>query len=564
MYRTVPITIGACSSCASVTLTAQAVGSVRLTFTEAGGLTRLIWVHVNTSNTLPHFGTDGSLLSLYNSAKSFFMTSVFSSDQAFTDFFYPSPFNYGQDSSTSGLNAAETGCQTGAFGNSTTQNQFQTAQTSFVSTFVAFLKPYGMYWNCTGDNMMRGNPNVYFTTQGPGASWTPSATQYTFNSLINQRLISVDMVDEVNAIWGDRPIQAFTWGSGLSGFTCVSGGNCTVTCSSSAQSGLPLSSGCQIQGGSSGFIVTGSGDSNLDYNTSGNAAPYVLNGHTIAGTNGGYSQFTFPTPAGVGNATYTSGSNPGLIVNWAVASTFDASGNQCPPLGVSAGPCAHWIANNAFTQFMSQANAATGRPPITWDVQGGYDYASVQNWMGDPLLADFAMQYFPNTITFDYAAGSLPVSDLEADPGFNYRNRYAALPPAARLKPILSLGQGSPVNYGLQGYPVTITSISGNLVTFAAPHGITTISTWDTRLWITGNSSGTYNANFYVTDCPDSTHCHIAFAAPTFSATATGSFTGTLDNATTFAVSSMTAVSGKHFREYSERAGESMRHPHLR
>ncbi len=553
-YPTVPVTLSACSSCSSETVTAQAVGTVQLLFTESGGKTRRVWVHVNTSNVLPHFGTDGSILTAYNPAKSIFTTSVFeSAGSPFGDPFYPAAFNYSVDMANSGINTAEFGCTFAEPTYSgTSQSSWTTSQSNYVTSLVSnYLSSYGLYWNCTGDNLMRGTPEVFKTTQGQGAtSYSPALVTSVMESLESSRLISVHMIDEANSIWGDKPLQtSFTWGAPIGSFSCVSGGNCTMTCASSAQSGLALSSGCAIQSGSNKFIVTGTGDSNMDYNTtSGNPPAYVVNGGTTA-SNGGSATFTFATPSGVGTKSYTSSANPGLTVQWAVDSAFDASGNECPSGGSSPGPCVNWVHNNAFQQFMTWANAATGtRPKITWDVQGGYDPASIQNWMGDPNIADFSQTYYlGNAGTYTAGAGSL-MSTIKLDDAYNYRNRYAALGSAGRLTPVLTEGKGTPIDYGFQGYPVAITSISGNLITFAAPHGITNILPWDTRLWISGNSSSTYNTNFYLIDCPSPTTCHVAFSAPKFTASFSGSVvTATAQNGSTFLVNNISAQSGSVF-----------------
>jgi hypothetical protein len=547
-----PVTVSSCSSCTSVTITASFVGSAQVTFTESGGKTRTIWVHVNSSNILPHFGTDGSILTAYNPAKSFTPVSVFQSSNAFPQTatngggdggFYPAAYNYGQDSVNSGVNTAEFGCQTN-LSYTSVQSTFQAAQTNYVAGVTSLIPPV-RYWNCAGDSMMRGTGQAFVTTRSPSASWSPPATQYTFQSLTGVGMIAVEMVDEVNSSWNVKPLQSgFTWGNPISTFSCVSGGNCTIACTPNAQDSLPLASGCTIAAGR--FIVTGSGDSNLDYNSTSGATPsYVVNGGTNA-TNGGNTTITFATPAGVGTKTYTASANPNLTVQWEAWSTFDANGNGCPPQASSAGPCPNWNQNNMFQFFMSQANAATGHPSIGWPNAGLTNSAGVQDWMGDPNMSTHSTIYYANTWSGLYAPGALPVWNSKVDQVVNFRQKYGALA-TNRLAPILAQGIGTET-YGFQGYSVGITSITGNLVTFSSPHGITNVIPYSTRLWISGNSSSTYNTNMYVMDCPTTTTCHVSFAKWQLTANYSGAaVTATTTFGATFPLTTLSATTGFSF-----------------
>jgi hypothetical protein len=43
------------------------------------GLSRTVWIFINNTNTLPHFGTDGSILTAFDPLKSFYVSSIFQS-----------------------------------------------------------------------------------------------------------------------------------------------------------------------------------------------------------------------------------------------------------------------------------------------------------------------------------------------------------------------------------------------------------------------------------------------------------------------------------------------------
>jgi hypothetical protein len=567
-YPTAPVTVSGCSSCTSVTITAQAVGTVPITFTESGGHTRVFWANVNSSNVLPHFGTDGKIYNTFTSGKSFLSFSLFSSagnylnDNAvnnsgqplLTSPFYPNFTSMAQDMFDSGINTAEFALQTPSGLGAANSSAYQTALASLVAQNNTFFQSYRLYSNYVGDNFVRGTPNLFPTTQGPTASWTPPAVQSAIASLVGQNVIAVHMCDECNTAFSDMPLGTVNWSNGLSALSCTSGSNCTVTCTPYVQSpGLALTQGCPLAANGT-IIVTGSGDSNMDYNTtSGAPSPYNTS-NRVAATNGGYSSYTFPTPSGVGTKTYTSGANPGLTINFQVPWTYDSSGNACPPGGSSSGPCTNWTRNNSFAQIMSQYFAATGYPTPIWDVAGQRNTAATQNW-SDPAMSGGSMMYYagiPNNPA-SFMAGAAAVWDFSQSQtstgiAYSFRNDYAALG-ATRLAPIAGEANGGvTTDYSFQGYPVTVTSCAGNLITFSAPHGVANIIPWDTRLSISGNSNANCNTNFFVIDAPTPTTLHVAVATWTFAASySAGTFTATADTGATFTLSSISSATNGPF-----------------
>ncbi len=486
-------------------VTAVAVGNSELTITS-GSLTRNVWVFVNTQNVLPHFGSDGSILTAYNPAKSLFETGVFESNTGLTDTTYPPWTSFQAEYAAAGFNTVEIGIGNTPSGGEA-ESAFDSAQTSYVSSQVSLLAPYGLYAGLIGDGITRGNEQMYNITRSTGSAYVTPAVQYIFNSWLNNRTLYAIMQDEVQATNGNAPLQG-SLQIGNNGFTqiaCESGSTCTVT--------LPNWTFATLCGGAGngGFIITGSGVPGLDFNTtSGAPQPYVSQGVDT-------DHFTFPTPSGIETVTYTSSTNPNLTIEPLAESGYDAStscnGFPCPgpPCGNSAGPLVDWVHGHAFAVFMGWANNVTGRVKMSWPPDEGASAQAVTNWMGDSRMSDFANIY-TTSLNGQYLANHFHLSDMLSGVGDSVRNKYANV---QRLAPIVLNPSGSNVTWGLQGYSVAVTSIANDVITFSAPHGITTIVPGDTRLSITGNSNSTFNTNYYVRSVLNATQLRVVYQCTT-------------------------------------------------
>jgi hypothetical protein len=114
-----------------------AMGDCEITI-SANGFTRNVWVFVfNNSNLLPHFGTDGSILTSYNPAKSIYLNSSFLSDASLNTgggTYLPYP-NFGYDYAAT-WNTMETGAF--AMQPGTSQSSFQSGEQSSINGIISF------------------------------------------------------------------------------------------------------------------------------------------------------------------------------------------------------------------------------------------------------------------------------------------------------------------------------------------------------------------------------------------------------------------------------------------
>ena len=496
-------TVSACSSSASATVTQVGVGSAQITFT-ASGRTRVAWVHVNTANQLPHFGKAGTSLTSYDPVNSFYMFSVFQNCKyapllgaSFTgqDALYPAYTSYGKDFVDAGFNTTECGIWI-APTSADTESGWQAKQNSFVNAVNNLNNSFGLHWLAVDGGMTRTTQDVYIATR-EHSSWTTPSVQYAFSSLAGKALAAV-LTDETNAIWGGYPLvgQLTLSNSIFAGqnITCVSGGNCTV----------PIDSGV-IQSGNSNFLIVGATTHSCLNSNGATGSVYFATSLTS-------SSFKFTNP-GCGTITISAASDPALSIEPFVAwwTTPALYGESC------SSSCTDYIHYDAFSQYNTWFNAGSSTLIRGWPVQSNYNATSVANWMSPPNSGYSTMYY--NILFGEYIPQFVPVfnavnvTSTFSGPNFQYRDKYRSLTSAARLQPVVGQGASIATNYGWEGYGVAITSITRDLVTFAAPHGISNIIQLNTRLWINGSSDtggGLYaGKNFYVRDCPTATTCHI-------------------------------------------------------
>jgi len=489
-------------------VTALAVGNTQITI-ASGGMHRTVWVFVNTQNVMPHFGSDGSILTSYNPNKSLFVAGVFESNIGLTDASYPSWTSFQREYAAGGFNTVELGMGNPPSGGQA-ESAFDATQTAYVNSQTSLLSPYGLHAGLIGDGITRGNQQLYNITRSTGSAYTTPAVQYMVNSWKNHGALYAIMQDEVQATNGNAPLQG-PLQIGSNGFTqiaCVSGSTCTVT--------LPNWSFATLCGGAGngGFLIHGSGNANLDFNTTGGAPqPFVATGVDS-------SHYTFPTPSGIGTTSFTSSTNPGLTIEPLAESGYDSStacnGFPCPgpPCGSSAGPLTDYVHGDAFSLFMSWVNNVSGRVKMSWPPDQGASVQAVQNWLGDSRLSDFANIY-TSSQNGQYLADHFHLSDMLSGVGDSVRIKYANV---QRLAPIILNPSGSNVTWGLQGHTVAISTIANDVITFSTPHGIRVLLPGDSRLSISGSSSATYNTTFYVRSVIDATHLRVVFNNPTSNA----------------------------------------------
>jgi hypothetical protein len=478
------------------------------------GLSRTVWVFVNNTNILPHFGTDGSIVSSFDPLKSFYVNSIFQSmsgvnaDQSYMPGFLA-------EYNLSGFNTLETGITNQDTGSSN-QNAFQAGQATYVSGIEAALASYPkLRLLLSGDSLTRTSTALFNTTRGASANWTPSAVQTIFSSWVGQHNtpIGAPMMDEVNSSWSAKPLQGpimFNGGaqSGLASIV-ASGGTCTVNWTDWSLNGA------------SKFIIVGATTPGLTSAPGSLFAAHRMDGNT----------FTF-TCSGVPDGTYSSSTDPNLVIEPYVAVWFASNTD--------------YIHYTAFSQILNQANTVSGRVNITWPNAALTSYEAIANWEGNSKqslngisqVSECADLYWTISGSVNYLSSRYSINTLIGAMGDVTRKKYGWFDPN---KPIVLETSGTTTNYGFQGYSVPISSITGNTITFASAHGLTVVYPGITRLWISGSSNPAYNANFYVLAAPTPMTLTVVRSITDFTGTGTGG-TLTYQTGETETISSITAT----------------------
>jgi len=508
------VSLAACSSCTSETITqgGNGPGTVQLIFTESGGMTRTMYVHVNTVNQVWHFGSDrDSHATCTSKSDCMWFASTFFSQNNINDSNYPAAYNYQQDHVNAGLNTIEVGIGASP-GSGQSEGSWDSQQTNTVSTVTGQLAPYGLFAHVIADGMSL-IPGSYAALRGAGSGYATPVFQYTAQQWVASGImLGSTLADEINL---QKLASCPLCGTGTpltlanpvftSGLVCVNSANCSV--SLGTYNGVQLTAGDLINN-SNVFIISGA-TTHSCLNSSGASA------QMYSYTSGGSTSLAFTNPCGSG-FTATSGTDPGLTIQnlsqwW---TTPAQNGNPC------GSSCTDYLQNNTIATEASQfstgggtsCNGASGRCfKMGWGTAFGYDQSSIQNWNGDSTIADIAVFYW--NVNNDFLPGYNNQMNLPSAIGFPYRQKYGWLK-GGRLAPILIEGAATASAYGQEGYNVSLASCSGSLCTFAAPHGIGTVIPWNTRLLIAGASSG--NGNYYVVNCPTATTCNLAMQYPNF------------------------------------------------
>jgi hypothetical protein len=150
--------------------------------------------------------------------------------------------------------------------------------------------------------------------------------------------------------------------------------------------------------------------------------------------------------------------------------------------------------------------------------QGGWN----SEWTSATNVSDFNVIYWTRggscPITDNYLANVQSANALMCDVGNSVRSAYGDFG-ALRAAPYFVESTMTGFNFGLEGYPATITSQSGPTITFPSDHGIRNILSGITRLWITGGSNSALNSNYYIDAAPDNLHLTVSLASIGFSQT---------------------------------------------
>jgi hypothetical protein len=494
-------TVGASSGL----VTAVAQGSTTIITTCSGfPRNRSSWVFVNNQNIYPNFGMDSSgnahIYTAYDPtsvyvASSFQSCAGASVTAGFYDSNYPPGTSFGADYTNSGWNTCEPAIGASPSG-STTQAAFTATQNAFVAGILNQVSPFNIMMLPIGDSITRGDPAMELTMRGVGSTYSPPAPQIMAQSWVGKKAVASSGGDEIQSTFGD-----LSGGSGVIGtaaftgpITCTSGATCVVT-------GMNFSTVTAADR----IIITGSGDSNLDYNfSSGNAAAYLVTCVNPGCGSGISTSFSFPTPAGVGTHTYTSLNNSGLTIHYLLGGTWDASNVACPPEGASSGPCPNYVHNDDFATLSGWLQAPTSHFPVGWSNSAATSLLSQKNWAA---IGNFSTIYYADGQP-QWLAQLRATNDLQTAKGQQMRTWYSSLNPAA---PVLLQVGGTNTTYNLDGYTpstiggCTISTIVDNLVTCSGPHGLANILDNNTRVTISGASLSTDNSQFFINTAPTAT-----------------------------------------------------------
>ena len=500
----------------------------------SSGPARQSWVYVWPTNTMPQFSTSGTTLASFSSTTSFIPHCMFQAAYNFTN---EQPYNPGAmaDFNSSGLNCFEIGMIPTSLSGYTTSASFQSSVNSYISTYEGYVTGYPkLHFGLTGDNVAANGIDLYAATSpnSPQRNWSPPAFQYVVQQWTGRgNALGAPMIDENGPAYTFQPLAgpiSYTASQGQSWLEQIvaSGGTCTAT----------TFGNWSISLGNGGFIIHGSSVANMN-----SVAPavYIASAANNKVAEGGIT-FTF-TCTGVVDGTFNASNDSGLVLE---------------PLGNSwYNSNTDYIHYNAFADLYTQAHNVAGTFGLSYPGAGYYNASPpyppgpypayvIGNWNGLSTQSLGSVTQ-PSDYADIYPSSGVAVTGGDAylvsresgnallasvNVGGTLKNLYGTgYSPSI---PLVALTESTQNYFGLQGYPVALTSCSGTLCTFSAPHGITNIVPGLTRIYITGaTNSGSpadsANNNFYVWNCPSPTTCNLTLAATDFALGATGATGGT-------------------------------------
>jgi hypothetical protein len=442
---------------------AAGLGNSSITLTY-GNFSDTVLVHVNAQNNTPHFGNDGSQLTGYVPNKSMFVRSMFFSLNGNLPQ-YAGPFHAAQ------VNTLESGFFPALdnYGSSTSEMTRWQGQFNYNNSIIQNAANDGFNILLTGDDIARGDAAVYNVSRGPSTLWPTRPLTYAFNWAKQLgKIVGVEMVDEIGFSYtAPFPHGQLGQSGGPQSISCVSD-VCTVN----------WPSPYEVVNGAHTFLITGA-TSNVNLNRAVNNLYHLTN--FITGPNGSEVSFMF-NASGVGTQTFTSSTDPNLTVEMFAYAPDGPNGTD-------------YVHSDAFQSIMTDINAVSGHPSITWPDPAAASPANFAAWGADPKASDYADIYiatlypaYPDRTSLSAQLGSM-------NSGWN--GKY---PVVQKNRPTFMIYGLTGPGYGIQGAADPVASMTNDTVTFANPHGITTsnLNIGVTRFSITGNSNSALNGNYYV------------------------------------------------------------------
>lgn len=479
------------------------IGTTNSICNYALGQGTTVWAYVNSANSVPHFGRDGSILTAYNPTLSLWHASMFQNSGYLPSISQPAMYsNYCPDFTGAGWNTSEFQISSPAATASSVEGAWESGQTTYKNTSVGSAQTCNIYIHLIGDNWFRDDLLMVTLTNAFGA-WTTQPLTYAYlgwaaqntgctPTLLNRcygTVIGGTQVDEVASSFGFRPLlTGNVLQMGTNGLTSIvaSAGTCTANWAAWSFNG----------GGN--FVIHNATAAGFN-----SVSPAVY--HTGTSQTSSPNSFTFSCGS-VANGTYNTASDPNLVIEHEAFAWTTINATSV------------YTANNAFSKTMGWINAATGRPRLAWVPPAATNSITDKNWMGDPAMSDYCEFYYASSVQNSapspnhWAASSLLFDQINVG-----RSR---LDNCQDQKPVLALAEGVGIYYIFTGYNEAVASRTGDIITTTAPHGLYNVLPGNTRIQTTGDA--TYNGNYYVRATPTATT--IQFYVPTVNY---GAFSGT-------------------------------------
>lgn len=200
---------GVASVSRSGLVTANVRGFANIALSDKGK-TSAVHVWIRTNLNVPHFAGDGKMLTSYQPGSSVFFVAPFASDiSEFQRYPGLAPLL-----KAGGINTLSQGFYNNPRDLSATYLSWRVGYDLTFGAQWAWAKNNGFHIYAAGDDMARqpGNKgDAYYTIRWP---WGKEAARYAMERLASSRIaIGIDMVDEVNSLWGGCP-TCNVWDSG--------------------------------------------------------------------------------------------------------------------------------------------------------------------------------------------------------------------------------------------------------------------------------------------------------------------------------------------------------------
>lgn len=453
------------ASVSSCVVTPVASGLATITVTDSGtGKTAKVYAFVRTSTNTPHFGSDRTMRTTYDSTVSRYIRSMFFFEKQYLD----ADSVLRTEATKSGLNMMEGNVYSGQPGN-TGQNEsaWKTAQDAVTSGLSTTLGTLDSKFKllCLGDGMFGGS-GLADDIGGPGQqTWTDKPVPY-MAAWAKANCVNMEVEDEINAGYGGQPRPRFTMGQDMSKVV-VASGTATATFVNRQCGGPPGYPPNMVGGVTSGLNAT-------------NVSSFTCTGQYTA---------TWTTSAANGEYNFSgtgcSGSPCVAEPNYQIKIFINL------PVYTTS-PTTPAVPETGFTDLVTLMTASSTRPNIAWPLIGGSTVGTYEAWTKDSAFADYTSMYtncgnaecgvvHPLGLSMAQAKGTLELTWRSIFPGIQTE------------KPMLSISQGAGQSFNRGGKSASVTSVVGNLVTSAssnaAPSG---------KARIQGASNNAHNNWFHI------------------------------------------------------------------